>query len=105
MPGGLDLVLFAQPFDASGLETLHLFDDGYHLAAQGRCPGSAALSGETELQGVRLMLLEEKAIACNATRWEPSLISTSNRMTLFAASSAGHPHPMVSERSGHYASC
>lgn len=56
--GRLDLVLFAQPFDARGLDTLHLFDDGYHLAAR---PGAFDRKpvGGADLVGARLMLLEK----------------------------------------------
>ncbi len=55
--GRLDLILFAQPFEISGVDTMHLFDDGYHLAAP---PGSLAptpVSG-SQLDGAHLMLLE-----------------------------------------------
>jgi LysR family hydrogen peroxide-inducible transcriptional activator len=55
--GRLDLILFAQPFDASGVETMHLFDDGYHLAAPPGSLGTAPVSG-SQLDGARLMLLE-----------------------------------------------
>ncbi|WP_299820045.1 hydrogen peroxide-inducible genes activator [uncultured Roseibium sp.] len=55
--GRLDLILFALPFDTSGLETMHLFDDGYHLATTPGSLGTTPVSG-SELDGTRLMLLE-----------------------------------------------
>lgn len=58
--GRLDLVLIALPFDIGDLQSLHLFDDGYHLAA----PAGAGAFGQEpvggrELEGARLMLLEK----------------------------------------------
>jgi len=55
--GRLDLILFALPFDTGGLETMHLFDDGYHLAAMPGSLGQTPVSG-SQLDGTRLMLLE-----------------------------------------------
>ena len=55
--GRLDLILFAQPFDASGVETMPLFNDGYYLAAPPGSLGPAPVSG-SQLDGARLMLLE-----------------------------------------------
>ncbi len=55
--GRLDLILFAQPFEASGIETVELFLDGYHLAAPPGSFGPGPVSG-AELDGARLMLLE-----------------------------------------------
>ncbi|EAU45136.1 hydrogen peroxide-inducible genes activator [Salipiger bermudensis] len=59
LSGRLDLILFAQPFDIAGIETMHLFDDGYHLATPPGLSGygGGAVSGEA-LEGARLMLLE-----------------------------------------------
>jgi len=60
MDGRLDVILFAQPYDTAEIETRHLFDDGYHLAAP---PGMAAFApgpvGGKALEGARLMLLEK----------------------------------------------
>ncbi len=56
--GRLDVVLFAQPFDADGLETLPLFDDGYHIAAKPGMFERKSVSGN-ELTGSQLMLLEK----------------------------------------------
>lgn len=56
--GRLDLVLFAQPFEASGLETMPLFEDGYHLAARPSDFDQSVLSGD-DLVGTKLMLLEK----------------------------------------------
>lgn len=58
--GRLDVVLIALPFDIGDLQYLHLFDDGYHLAA----PAGAGAFGQEpvggrELEGARLMLLEK----------------------------------------------
>lgn len=54
--GRLDLILFAQPFDVDGIEVLHLFDDGYHLAAP---QGALSPVPQGTLDGARLMLLEK----------------------------------------------
>ncbi len=56
--GRLDLILFAQPFEIGGVDTMELFEDGYHLAALPGRFGPAPVSG-AELQGARLMLLEK----------------------------------------------
>ncbi|MGR3376649.1 LysR substrate-binding domain-containing protein [Salipiger abyssi] len=59
LAGRLDLILFAQPFDIEGIEVLHLFDDGYHLAMPPGVSrfGGGPVSGQA-LEGARLMLLE-----------------------------------------------
>lgn len=56
--GRLDLILFALPFEASGIETMELFEDGYHLAAPPGAFGPEPVRGE-QLEGARLMLLEK----------------------------------------------
>ncbi|PTV96098.1 LysR family transcriptional regulator [Rhodobacter aestuarii] len=60
--GRLDLILFALPFEAEGIEVMDLFDDGYHLAAPPGTLGPGSLgAGEVRaeaLEGARLMLLE-----------------------------------------------
>ncbi len=56
--GRLDLILFALPFETSGIETMALFDDGYHLAAPLGRFGPEPVRG-AELDGARLMLLEK----------------------------------------------
>ncbi|ABD09285.1 transcriptional regulator, LysR family [Rhodopseudomonas palustris HaA2] len=55
--GRLDLILFALPFETSGIEIMELFEDGYHLAAP---PGSFGPEPVrvSQLDGARLMLLE-----------------------------------------------
>lgn len=55
--GRLDLILFALPFEADGLETIELFEDGYHLAAPPGSFGPEPVRG-AQLEGARLMLLE-----------------------------------------------
>ncbi|PVB60950.1 hydrogen peroxide-inducible genes activator [Labrenzia sp. 011] len=55
--GHLDLILFALPFEATGIETMPLFDDGYHLAAMPGSLSKTPVKG-SELDGTRLMLLE-----------------------------------------------
>jgi len=96
--GRLDLVLFAQPFDASGLETLHLFDDGYHLAAQAGALDQRPVRG-TELQGVRLMLLEKgHCLQRHALEAFPDLDIEQD--DTFAASSLATLISMVSEGLG-----
>ncbi|MFZ5736719.1 LysR family hydrogen peroxide-inducible transcriptional activator [Rhodopseudomonas thermotolerans] len=55
--GRLDLILFALPFEADGLETIELFEDGYHLAAPPGSFGPEPVRG-AQLDGARLMLLE-----------------------------------------------
>ncbi|MFS4583601.1 LysR substrate-binding domain-containing protein [Phaeobacter sp. C3_T13_0] len=61
--GRLDLVIYAEPYVTSGLETLHLFDDGYHLAAPPTVPQSPPRPDDTvcgaDLAGRQLMLLEQ----------------------------------------------
>ncbi|UWS10212.1 hydrogen peroxide-inducible genes activator [Phaeobacter inhibens] len=64
--GRLDLVIYAEPYAPAGLDTLHLFDDGYHLAAP---PAVSPLSPRpsqpdvglrgADLDGRQLMLLEQ----------------------------------------------
>ena len=56
--GRLDLILFALPFETSGLETMELFEDGYHLAAPPGSFGPEPVRGAA-LEGARLMLLEK----------------------------------------------
>ena len=56
--GRLDLILFAQPFDAGGIKTMALFEDGYHLAAPPGSFGPGPVGGN-QLDGARLMLLEK----------------------------------------------
>ena len=56
--GRLDLILFALPFETSGLEILDLFEDGYHLAAPPGSFGPEPVRGAA-LEGARLMLLEK----------------------------------------------
>ena len=59
LSGRLDLILFALPFEATGIDTMVLFEDGYHLAAPpGGRFGSAPVHG-VDLEGSRLMLLEK----------------------------------------------
>lgn len=55
--GRLDLILFAQPFEAEGIEVMELFADGYHLAAPPQTLGPGAGRGAV-LDGARLMLLD-----------------------------------------------
>ncbi|MFV1528443.1 MULTISPECIES: hydrogen peroxide-inducible genes activator [unclassified Phaeobacter] len=61
--GRLDLVIYAEPYAASGLETLHLFDDGYHLAAPPPASDLSAGADTTlrgaDLDGRQLLLLEQ----------------------------------------------
>jgi LysR family hydrogen peroxide-inducible transcriptional activator len=56
--GRLDLILFALPFEAQGIEVMKLFEDGYHLAAPPGSLGPAPVGGD-QLQGAKLMLLEK----------------------------------------------
>ena len=56
--GRLDLILFALPFETSGLETMELFEDGYHLAAPPGSFGPEPVRGAA-LEGAKLMLLEK----------------------------------------------
>ncbi len=56
--GRLDLILFALPFEASGIDTMALFDDGYHLAAPPGRFGPEPVRG-ADLDGAQLMLLEK----------------------------------------------
>ena len=56
--GRLDLILFALPFEIGGLETMELFEDGYHLAAPPGSFGPEPVRGAA-LEGARLMLLEK----------------------------------------------
>ena len=56
--GRLDLILFALPFDAQGIEVMELFEDGYHLAAPPGSLGPAPVRGD-QLEGAKLMLLEK----------------------------------------------
>jgi LysR family hydrogen peroxide-inducible transcriptional activator len=96
--GRLDLVLFAQPFDASGLETLHLFDDGYHLATRAGTRDKPPVTG-FELQGTRLMLLEKgHCLQRHALEAYPDLDIEQDET--FAASSLATLISMVSEGLG-----
>ena len=56
--GRLDLILFAQPYEIGGVDTMELFEDGYHLAALPGRFGPEPVHG-AELEGSRLMLLEK----------------------------------------------
>ncbi|KEO61510.1 hydrogen peroxide-inducible genes activator [Thioclava indica] len=56
--GRLDLILFALPFDAQGIEVMELFEDGYHLAAPPGSLGPTPVRGD-QLEGAKLMLLEK----------------------------------------------
>lgn len=56
--GRLDVILFALPFEAPGLEIMELFEDGYHLAGPPGSCGPEAVAG-TALEGSRLLLLEK----------------------------------------------
>jgi LysR family hydrogen peroxide-inducible transcriptional activator len=56
--GRLDLILFALPFAAPGVEVMELFDDGYHLAAPPGSFGPDPVRG-AQLDGAKLMLLEK----------------------------------------------
>ena len=56
--GRLDLILFALPFDAQGIEVMNLFEDGYHLAAPPGTLGADPVHGD-QLEGAKLMLLEK----------------------------------------------
>lgn len=96
--GRLDLVLFAQPFDATGLETLHLFDDGYHLATRAGTHDQRPVNG-SELQGTRLMLLEKgHCLQRHALEAYPDLDIEQDES--FAASSLATLISMVSEGLG-----
>lgn len=96
--GRLDLVLFAQPFDATGLETLHLFDDGYHLATRAGTHDQRPANG-SELQGTRLMLLEKgHCLQRHALEAYPDLDIEQDES--FAASSLATLISMVSEGLG-----
>ena len=96
--GRLDLVLFAQPFDASGLETLHLFDDGYHLATRAGTLDQRPANG-SELAGTRLMLLEKgHCLQRHALEAYPDLDIEQDES--FAASSLATLISMVSEGLG-----
>ncbi|ATF20720.1 hydrogen peroxide-inducible genes activator [Phaeobacter gallaeciensis] len=61
--GRLDLVIYAEPYAPAGLDTLHLFDDGYHLAAPPTHPAPLQVPGAAirgaDLDGRQLMLLEQ----------------------------------------------
>ncbi|KII11847.1 hydrogen peroxide-inducible genes activator [Phaeobacter sp. S60] len=61
--GRLDLAIYAEPYAPAGLDTLHLFDDGYHLAAPPTDPAPPQIPGATirgaDLDGRQLMLLEQ----------------------------------------------
>ncbi|AHD11984.1 hydrogen peroxide-inducible genes activator [Phaeobacter gallaeciensis] len=61
--GRLDLVIYAEPYAPAGLDTLHLFDDGYHLAAPPTDPTPPQVPGAAirgaDLDGRQLMLLEQ----------------------------------------------
>ncbi|AUR26353.1 hydrogen peroxide-inducible genes activator OxyR (plasmid) [Phaeobacter piscinae] len=61
--GRLDLAIYAEPYAPAGLDTLHLFDDGYHLAAPPTDPTPPQIPGATicgaDLDGRQLMLLEQ----------------------------------------------
>lgn len=96
--GRLDLVLFAQPFDATGLETMHLFDDGYHLATRAGKLDQRPANG-SQLQGTRLMLLEKgHCLQRHALEAYPDLDIEQDES--FAASSLTTLISMVSEGLG-----
>lgn len=58
--GDLDLLLLALPFAAEGVETMHLFDDPFYLAAPDDHPLAAAETVTTSsLRGQELLLLED----------------------------------------------
>ena len=56
--GRLDLILIALPFEVGGIETMDLFEDGYHLVGPPGSYGPGPLRGAA-LEGSRLMLLEK----------------------------------------------
>ncbi len=56
--GRLDLIMIALPFEVGGIETMELFEDGYHLAAPLNRFGPEPVGG-AELEGAQLMLLEK----------------------------------------------
>ncbi len=74
--GRLDVALLSLPVERAGLETLALFDDPFLLAVPANTlAGGAAVTPETALSGVNLLLLEEghclrdQALSfCGATR-------------------------------------
>lgn len=58
--GDLDLLLLALPYAAEGVETMHLFDDPFYLAAPAEHPLAAAATVTTDsLRGQELLLLED----------------------------------------------
>lgn len=58
--GQLDVALLSLPIDRPGLETLHLFDDGFVLVAPcGQDGASDPFTPEAALSGDHLLLLEE----------------------------------------------
>ncbi|MBU1176061.1 MAG: hydrogen peroxide-inducible genes activator [Alphaproteobacteria bacterium] len=56
--GRLDLILIALPFETGGIETMELFEDGYHLAGPPGSCGPDPVQGAA-LEGTQLMLLEK----------------------------------------------
>jgi len=59
--GRLDVALLSLPIERAGLETLHLFDDGFVLVVPSgpAAGGGEAFTPETALSGDSLLLLEE----------------------------------------------
>lgn len=58
--GELDLLLLALPVAADGVETMHLFDDPFYLAAPADHPLAAKKAIDTDsLRGQELLLLED----------------------------------------------
>jgi LysR family hydrogen peroxide-inducible transcriptional activator len=58
--GDLDLLLLALPVAAEGVETMHLFDDPFYLAAPAEHPlATAEVVSTDSLRGQELLLLED----------------------------------------------
>lgn len=95
--GRLDVILIALPFDIGPLETLHLFDDGYHLAA----PDFEPVHDPLRLlqDGSRLMLLE-KGHCLQRHALEAFPERDLSRDDSFSATSLGTLLAMVSEGLG-----
>jgi LysR family hydrogen peroxide-inducible transcriptional activator len=91
--GRLDLALIALPFDIGALESMPLFEDGYHLAGPADRPQAALSKGEQLMLLERGHCLHQHALA--ACRERPL-----ERDESFAATSLGTLIAMVSEGLG-----